>query len=71
MVDHTRICNSFHLCLRELLEEVIGQPGAGIGSCITGYYPRIIHHHPGSKIHLLANYYVVGKARKCAQKKGR
>lgn len=55
LIDSARTAKAFHLSLRQLLEVVRGQPRGGVGHCITGHQPRVVHHHPGCQIHLLAN----------------
>ena len=55
LIDGARMAKAFHLSLRQLLEVVRGQLRGGVGRCITGHQPRVVHHHPGCQIHLLAN----------------
>lgn len=55
LIGSARLPNAFHLSRRQLLEVVRGQPRGGVGHCITGHQPRVVHHHPGCQVHLLAN----------------
>lgn len=56
LIDRAGICNTFQLCLWQLLEEVTGQARGLVGVFITGHQPGVVHHQAGTQIRLIANH---------------